>query len=184
MKTLQRQQKWFKYPCVLLGLIRCFKIGAGGERGEEGREDQNNNVIYCLFFIQSLYPEYALPTSLSAPRVVFLNENEVAPEKTFFLSVFLAMRKDLSNYHNWLMELLSLNQPPVAERYRTPEMIAYFRSVRRCQLCGVQFGSRKWSKHTQRWYIVRRQFDHDHILCNSANLRAITCRGKGGGSGV
>ena len=125
---------------------------------------------------KSMYEEYDLPTSLGSPRVLFLNEAEENPEKSFFLSIFLQMRRDLLLYSNWLQELWSLDQPPPAVRYRTPEQIAYFRSIKSCQLCGILFGKKLWSEKSKRFYVVRRSWDHCHILHNSANVRAIICQ--------
>ena len=126
--------------------------------------------------IRSNYPELPLPENLASPRAIFFNEADPTPEKTFFLAVFLAMRKDLVEYNEWITELFLLDQPPPLERYRTPEQIQYFRSIRYCQICGTRFGAKKWSARSQSFYTIKRCFDHDHILSNSGGLRGVCCQ--------
>ena len=112
------------------------------------------------------YPELTLPASLTGPRVIFHRQEDANSERSFFLSIFLEMRQDLLSYNKWITELFLLDQPPPAVRYRSPEMIQYFRSVKFCQLCGIRFGRKKWSVRSQSYYVIKRCFDHDHILSN------------------
>ena len=109
---------------------------------------------------KSLYPQYELPQSLAESRVLFLSETELEPEKTFFLSIFLQMRKDLLLYHNWVQEILHLDQGPPNVRYASAEDIARFRSTKSCQLCGLFFGQKLFSEKSKKFYHVKRCWDH------------------------
>ena len=109
---------------------------------------------------KSLYPEYELPPSLAESRVLFVSETELEPEKTFFLSIFLQMRKDLLLYHNWLTEIMSLDQGPATKRYVSAEDMARFRAAKSCQLCGLYFGQKLFSARSKKFYYVKRCWDH------------------------
>ena len=130
--------------------------------------------------MRSLYKEHALPRELSLPRVHFLNPHDSNPEGSFFTSLLLSMRDDLLAYHNWQMEILSYDQGPLPERYRTGQEMAAFISTSHCQLCGVPFNKKLWSAKNQCYYRVKKCYDHNHYLRNSKGCRAIICQGRYG----
>ena len=126
---------------------------------------------------KSNYSQHPLPSSLALPRSVFLDDRQEDPEKEFYLSIFLNMRKDLVLYSNWIESILDLDQGPPAQRFRRLEEIIYFRTRKYCQLCGATFGAKKWSQRSQSYYFVKRSWDHCHFMTNAGGLRAVLCCG-------
>lgn len=155
------------------------RVRASNFEGPFNRSTETVQVPMAFSHVmKSNYTEHPLPPHLSLPRVKFLNPHEENSERTFFTDLLTSMRDDLISYHDWMMDILSQDQGPLQERYRTAQDLAYFRSVGFCQLCGQTFGSKLWSETTKSYYKVKKCYDHDHYLRNSKNVRAVICAGK------
>ena len=133
-------------------------------------------MSFC-FLHHNLYNEHPLDSNFSEPRVKFLNESDENPEKSFFLSLFLEMRNDLVLYSEYLQKIWSQNPPPPKPGERDTESIEYMNSCRFCAICGVRFGSKRYSVKAKQFYRVKRQFDHSHFQKYASELRSVICAG-------
>ena len=65
---------------------------------------------------------------------------------------------------------------------KSTKIIAFFKSLLYCALCGRKFGEKCWSALKQKYYTVKRVWDHCHYLAAStfpayaSNLRAVLCQ--------
>ena len=136
----------------------------------------------------SLYEKLPLESSLREPRVRFINnespyENEEA-EKALYIDLLLSLRKDLVEHSKFLDAVLEKNQIPTPGKFRDTKIIAFFKSLLYCALCGRKFGEKCWSALKQKYYTVKRVWDHCHYLAASTfpayacNLRAVLCQVK------
>lgn len=131
------------------------------------------------YVLKSLYDSIPLPESMSLPRVRFCTEKE---DSSLFIQFFLLIRNDLVKYNKLIADVLSRTVPPLPLHQRTPQMKAYFDSIKSCQLCGKIFGSISYSNITKTHYRVVKQFDHNHykpLMFPSlqCGLRAVLCAG-------
>lgn len=107
-------------------------------------------ILSFSYVATSLYDEIPLPPSLTAPRFQRINipgnPDPEAAERDFYISLLLSLRKDLLLTHLHIESILQ-NAPPLPPPNKRPaEFQAYYNSIKNCQLCGKQFGSKKWSE--------------------------------------
>ena len=138
-------------------------------------------MSYCYCF-KSLYPSIPLPTTLASPRVRFCPQTPESSDEDLFLSFFLNLRSDLLEHSKFLHSVLSKDVPPTPAHLRSPRLIAFFKGIKFCFICGKRFGSKSWSNVSKKYYVVRRQYDHDHYSASSSfpmiqsGLRAVLCQ--------